>query len=119
MKPRNGPKKEGCCPDCAAAVGEPHKGGCDIERCPECGLQRLTCCCITDLPDLPWTGEFPGVAEAKALGLWCVWDKGHWQECDKDDPRALADINKLHTHYAWDKTTRLWVKRDTPLAAWL
>jgi rRNA maturation protein Nop10 len=25
------------CPDCGAPVGEKHKDGCDVERCPHCG----------------------------------------------------------------------------------
>lgn len=31
------------CGDCGAKFGEQHKAGCDIERCPVCGLQLITC----------------------------------------------------------------------------
>jgi hypothetical protein len=31
------------CPDCAAAVGERHCDGCDVERCPHCGWSALGC----------------------------------------------------------------------------
>ncbi len=39
---------EGRCGDCAAKVGEFHHYGCDVERCPKCGEQLITCGCITD-----------------------------------------------------------------------
>ena len=109
-----GAKKEGCCPDCGAEVGQPHKGGCDIERCPECGHQRLTCGCITDLPDLPWTGDFPGRTEAAELGLWCKWvgvGNGGWEVCSAADDDALPDLNRLYMECKWNKETRKWEKQ--------
>ena len=108
MKARFGQKKPGCCPDCACEKGQPHKGGCDIERCPECGGQRLTCGHITDLPDLPWTGVFPGLAEAAELGLFCYWDK-RWLVCEADHPQAQPDLNALYTLATWNKETQKWV----------
>lgn len=33
------------CGDCGCHVGEIHKDNCDIERCPACGLQMLSCDC--------------------------------------------------------------------------
>ena len=107
MKARFGQKRLGCCPDCGCAVGEPHKGGCDVERCPECGGQRLRCEHITDLPDLRWAGEFPGLAAARALGLWCYWDK-RWVTCPAGHPLAQPDLNALYTLCTWDKELRTW-----------
>jgi len=106
-----GQKKEGCCPDCGAAPGENHKGGCDVERCPECGMQRLSCDCVSVLDDLPWTGEWPGRLEAAALGLWCKWVDGKgWTTCDELDEGALPDLNKLYGEYKWHKETKTWTK---------
>ena len=105
-----GHKKEGCCPDCGTEVGQPHKGGCDVERCPECGMQRLTCGCITDLPDLLWTGEWPGKAEAAEFGFWCKWGgmPAGWVTCESTDSEAVPNLNRLLKECKWNKETRKW-----------
>ncbi len=48
------------CGDCGCHVGEQHLDCCDIERCPRCGGQMLSCNCGTkyliseeDMKDLP------------------------------------------------------------------
>lgn len=41
------------CGDCGVSEGEIHECGCDMEVCPFCGGQLLSCSCIDEL-DNPW-----------------------------------------------------------------
>jgi hypothetical protein len=66
------------CPACNAKPGMLHRTGCDVEHCPRCGQQLLTCGhflfgTVKAPPDqerLPWTGEWPGVQECREFGWW-------------------------------------------------
>jgi len=46
------------CHDCNVEEGELHKPNCDVERCPKCGGQLISCDCsnedIEGLPRVPW-----------------------------------------------------------------
>lgn len=118
------------CPDCGAKTGEQHQPNCDVERCPSCGGQALQCLhnhgdktyCentseeVKDEDCLPWTGDWPGNAEARAYGFYCKWvmvtpSQGKWQDCDKDDSDARPDLNKLMTKCKWDKALKRMVLR--------
>ena len=40
------PVRKRICHDCGARYGEYHKPGCDMERCPRCDGQLITCGCL-------------------------------------------------------------------------
>lgn len=93
------------CPDCGVAPGEQHRDGCDVERCPECGGQYISCGC-EDEPEhrLPWTGEWPGVAECREFGWYSKMVPGSgWVPCEKSEPGAHENLNRLHIDAVWSK----------------
>lgn len=109
------------CHDCGVPPGTNHVLGCDVERCPSCGHQRISCGCDCDrtAAPLPWTGEWPGAADARRLGLWCKegpklfpWSLvGTWVPCDATDEGARPDLNRLATVARWNPTARQWEAR--------
>jgi Zn-finger nucleic acid-binding protein len=128
----------GPCPDCGVAVGQKHMNGCDVEQCPRCRGQLLSCDCVLEINGIEmegrtplerydwleshhpslyhegpteemwakwdaewenkrevWTGEWPGVAEARELGWYSKLVPGRgWVSCDKDDEGASEDLNR-------------------------
>jgi len=109
------------CPDCGAAVGEHHHHLCDVQRCPVCGGQYISCCGVPEediaeqgLEFAVWTGEWPGVAECKEYGWYCIRDeRWGWLECGEDMPGAVADLNRLYRDAVWDaKRGRFVVKKS-------
>jgi len=45
------------CGDCAVEKGQFHVPNCDIEECPNCGGQAISCDCGIEMPDLESIGS--------------------------------------------------------------
>lgn len=102
--------------------GSPHEVGCDVARCPACGIQRLQCDDHTDDQSLDalavWTGRWPGVAECEREGWWCIWrpGSGGWVSCEPDHPEARPDLNRLliaalsRRELVWSREQQQWVR---------
>lgn len=112
------PEQKRNCPDCGVAPGHIHLPGCDVERCPKCGGQLISCDCrvneIEQYTLLPWTGTWPGEEECIAFGWYSRLAPGHgWVQCEKDHPDAGPDLNRLHMECSWDAEARTWRKGET------
>ena len=103
------------CPDCGVSIGEEHLDYCDIERCPACGFQYISCDCadeaVEDLLRIPWTGHFPGTVECREYNLYAKRVPGRpgWTPCSKNDEGASEDLNLLCTKGTWDAAKQKWV----------
>lgn len=112
----------GVCHDCGAKTSQTHKPGCDVERCPCCGRQLISCGCLGDKKKkkkwieknlMPWTGLWPGAAECREFGWYAkmVPGKQGWHPCSGDDPDAREDLNRLYTEATWDREKKRFVRR--------
>lgn len=101
------------CPRCGVRPGNKHKRSCSAEQCSNCGHQYFCCGCPPCLrtPRLTWTGDLPGVAECRRFGFLVklVPGKGY-VPCDKDDPDAEPDMNRLFREARWDPAARRFIR---------
>lgn len=64
---------------------------------------------------LPWTGRWPGEAEAEALGWFSRWVEGKgWVRCERADEGAGPDLNRFFSQTTWNPKTRKYRSRTTP-----
>lgn len=109
------------CYDCGVEPGELHADGCDIARCLATGGQRLSCYGRHE-PPLPgtnpcgqdrWSGMWPGVAECRELGWFCVMEPGKgWVSVPEGTPGAMEDLNRLAVEAVWDRARGRFGRRD-------
>lgn len=98
------------CPDCGVAPGELHASGCDVERCPQCGLQAFSCGHDATERRMPWTGEWHGFAQCRELGWYARPVPGRgWVPCAATDEGATPDLNRLFGTCRWDAQAQRWV----------
>lgn len=128
------------CPDCDAKPGEKHRHGCDVERCPCCGFQLLTCSsCVFELNNfepeddedptdemyehwdevwdakrLPWNGIWPGESECIEYDWWARFIPGEgWIPCKKEDDGARPNLNRLYYgECSWSQELQRWIKNE-------
>jgi hypothetical protein len=103
------------CPGCSVHTSGYHQVGCDIEQCPYCGGQLISCDCGGKPPlddRMPWSGVWPGVTECREFGWYArlVPGKG-WLPCRADEPEASEDLNRLHVEAVWDRTEKRFIRR--------
>ena len=106
------------CYDCEAAIGKRHKYGCDVERCPDCGGQYISCDCGPKLlhKRLPWDGHLPGAQECREFGWYARRVPGlGWIACAATDPGASENLNRLVTDARWDAGAGRFVRPNVVL----
>lgn len=108
------------CPDCQAAVGQLHIGGCDVARCQNSGYQYISCHLREEdeygelvpeelashhcKPDI-WDGEWPGTKDCRRLG-WYAAVIGL-----KGESIIMPDYNRLYQLCDWNIEKQRWEKR--------
>jgi hypothetical protein len=104
-------REQSKCPDCGAAVADPHLSDCDIARCLLTGYPRLLCEEDHDHGQHDWSGIFPGTIDAIELGLWARLESGlGWVPATPHDEGAMPDLNALIERCHWDPYSQRWVR---------
>lgn len=54
---------------------------------------------------VPWSGEYPGAAECREYGFWCVGPP--WKSVPAGTLGATEDLNRLLTTCRWDQKSQI------------
>jgi hypothetical protein len=137
------------CHDCGVLPGQLHDLGCDVEQCPRCGGQLISCKCIYEINGMngatlesehpqiyengptdemyekfddewgerriAWSGEWPGFVECREFGWYAKRNPSGpgYIRCDKDDPDASEDLNRLDEGEAeWSVKLQRWILKN-------
>lgn len=85
------------CPSCQAEAGHHHAEGCDVEHCPVCGGQYLSCGHrVPEEERIAWGGIWPGEYECRQL---------HWLA--PENP-LQPHLDRLHQEGRWSAAARRW-----------
>ena len=58
-----------------------------------------------------WTGEYPGAAEAREYGLYCLASPPY-EPCEPGTVGAMEDFNSLLRLCVWDREADRWRLKD-------
>jgi len=97
-------RERAVCHDCDALEGALHELGCDMERCPWCGGQLITCGCVYELLDIdcsPGTYAYERGKRKRRfarkrtirrpLGRFTVNAPGYWRARSLRDRHGLTE----------------------------
>lgn len=62
---------------------------------------------------IPWSGEWPGMDECREFGWYCRENPDgnpFWVRCEKDEPGAREDLNRLYLEGRWDVDAQRFVR---------
>src|SRR3954468_14005177 len=92
------------CPRCGVVPGTMHIRGCVLEQCAGCGDRAILCDCHPEViaVRLPWSGEWPGLAECREFGWYARPVPEGWVACEREHPGSQEDLNRLHLEAEWD-----------------
>jgi hypothetical protein len=93
------------CHDCGALVGEKHHEGCDVEECPTCHGQIISCGC--DNKDLGLSLRLPYGKETRAK----FYDGKYKNIQDFILSQHQSDMEKFKEALGEETTDKYWMKR--------